>query len=225
MPDKLRFDGCGQELFPVADPAHGVGVVFPRAVLRETPYPLKILFAFRYDPLYSLADYHQTLRALEKLELIVSCDINFGGTTSLADVILPESFFLERSDLLQMGAGLKPAINRRIACIKPRFDTLPMWWILRQLAERMGAGQYFPYDTIEDIWNYQLSDTGIAISDFDKKGFVSLSDKPIFWSRENGLKFKTPSGKIELVSSLWKRTALRRFRPMNPLKPRRTSFV
>ena len=49
------------------------------AVLRETPYPLKILFAFRYDPLYSLADYHQTLRALEKLELIVSCDINFAA--------------------------------------------------------------------------------------------------------------------------------------------------
>ncbi len=202
MPDKRRFDGCGQELFPVADPAHGVGSMFPQAVLNEKPYPLKILFAFRYDPLYSLADYNQTLKALEKLELIVSCDINFGGTTSLADVILPESFFLERSDLLQMGAGLKPAVNRRIACIKPRFDTRPMWWILRQLAERLDVGQYFPYETIEDIWNYQLTDTGIAISDFDKKGFVSLSDKALFWNRENGIKFKTPSGKIEVVSGL-----------------------
>ncbi len=217
-PDKRRFDGCGQELFPVADPAHGVGAMFPKAVLSETPYPLKIFFAFRYDPLYSLADYHQTLRALEKLELIVSCDINFGGTTSLADVILPESFFLERSDPLQMGAGLKPAINRRIACIKPRFDTQPMWWILRQLAERMGAGQYFPYESIEDIWNYQLADTGIAISDFDKKGFVSLSDKPIFWNRENGLKFKTPSGKIEMVSSLLETHGFASFPPYEPLE-------
>ncbi|MGD9972713.1 MAG: molybdopterin-dependent oxidoreductase [Desulfatirhabdiaceae bacterium] len=202
MEDTRRFDGCGQEKFPIADPAHGVGAMFSHAVLNEDPYPLKVLFAFRYDPLYSLADWNQTRKALEKLELIVSCDINFGGTTSLADVIMPETFFLERSDPLQMGAGLKPAINRRIACCKPRFDTRPMWLILKQLAERMGAGQYFPYETIEDIWNYQLSDTGISISDFDKKGFVTLTDKAILWDRDNGLNFKTPSGKIEFVSSL-----------------------
>jgi len=120
----------------------------------------------------------------------------------LADVILPESFFLERSDPLQMGSGLKPAINRRIACVKPRFDTKPMWWILKQLADRLGVGEFFPYETIEDIWNYQLADMDIKIEDFDEKGFVSLSDKPIWWDRKNGIKFKTPSSKIEFVSGL-----------------------
>jgi len=213
MADGRRFDGCGQDKFPIADTAHGVGAMFPSAVLNEDPYPLKVLFAFRYDPLFSLCDYQQTLRALEKLELIVSCDINFGGTTSRADVILPESFFLERSDPLQMAAGLKPAINRRIACIKPRFDTKPMWWILKQLAQRLGVGEYFPYETIEDIWKYQLADMGIQAEDFDKKGFVSLSDKPLLWNRENGIQFKTPSGKIEFVSSLMEKHGFASFPP------------
>jgi thiosulfate reductase/polysulfide reductase chain A len=218
MEDGRRFDGCGQEKFPIVDPAHGVGAMFPSAVLNEEPYPLKVLFAFRYDPLFSLCDYRQTLRALEKLELIVSCDINFGGTTSRADVILPESFFLERSDPLQMAAGLKPAINRRIACIKPRFDTKPMWWILKQLAERLGVGRYFPYETIDDIWAYQLADLGVQAGDFDAKGFVPLSDKPIWWDRENGIQFKTPSGKIELVSSLLEKHEFPSFPPYEPLE-------
>jgi len=202
MEDTRRFDGCGQEKFPIADTAHGVGSMFPHAVLNEDPYPIKVLFAFRFDPLLSNPDYQQSLKALHKLDLIVASDINFGGTTALADIILPESFFLERSDPLQMGSGLKPAINRRIACVKPRFDTKPMWWILKQLADRLDVGEFFPYETIEDIWNYQLADMDIKIEDFDAKGFVSLSDKPIFWDRENGIKFKTPSGKIEFVSGL-----------------------
>jgi len=202
MEDTRRFDGCGQDKFPIADTAHGVGTMLPYAILNEDPYPIKVLFAFRFDPLYSNPDYQQSLKAFHKLDLIVASDINFGGTTALADVILPESFFLERSDPLQMGSSLKPAINRRIACVKPRFDTKPMWWIIKQLADRLGVGEFFPYETIEDIWNYQLADMDIKIEDFDEKGFVSLSDKSIWWDRKNGINFKTPSSKIEFVSGL-----------------------
>ena len=202
MEDTRRFDGCGQDVFPIADPAHGVGFMFPHAVLQEEPYPIKVVFAFRYDPLLSNPDYNTNLKALQKLDLIVASDVNFGGTTALADVILPESFFLERSDPLQMGSSLKPAINRRIACVSPRYDTRPMWWILKELANRLGVGQYFPYETAEDIWNYQLADLDIKIEDFEPKGFVSLSDKAIWWDRQDGINFKTPSGKIEFVSNI-----------------------
>ena len=202
MEDTRRFDGCGQDKFPIADPSHGVGFMLPHAILNEDPYPIKVLFAFRYDPLLSNPDYNTNLKALKKLDLIVASDVNFGGTTALADVVLPESFFLERSDPLQMGSSLKPAINRRIACVESRFDTKPMWWIVKQLADRLGAGHYFPYETAEDIWNYQLTDLDIKIEDFDETGFVSLSDKAIWWDRNDGIKFKTPSARIEVLSNL-----------------------
>jgi len=48
----------------------------------------------------------------------------------------------------------------------------------------------------------ELREMGIKIEDFNAKGFVSLSKNPILWDRKDGLKFKTPSGKIELISSL-----------------------
>ncbi|MGD8386302.1 MAG: molybdopterin-dependent oxidoreductase [Desulfobacteraceae bacterium] len=224
MEDKRRFDGCGQDLFPIADPSHGVGFMFPHAVLTEEPYPIKVVFAFRYDPLLSNPDYNTNLKALKKLDLIVSSDINFGATTALADVILPESFFLERSDPLQMGSGLKPAINRRIACVTPRYDTKPMWWIVKELANRLGVGKFFPYETAEDIWNYQLADLDIKIEDFDAKGFVSLSEKAIWWDREDGIKFKTPSGKIEFVSDLMESNGIPSMPPYEALENNNGSF-
>ncbi len=224
MEDKRRFDGCGQDKFPIADPSHGVGFMFPHAVLNEDPYPIKVVFAFRYDPLLSNPDYHTNMKALQKLDLIVASDVNFGGTTAMADVILPESHFLERSDPLQMGASLKPAINRRIACVKPRFDTRPMWWIVKELAHRLDAGQYFPFETAEDIWNYQLSDLDIKIEDFDEKGFVSLSDKAIWWDRNDGIKFKTPSGKIEVKSALMESHGIPSLPPYEPLDRQEDAF-
>jgi thiosulfate reductase/polysulfide reductase chain A len=189
MEDERRFDGCGQDNYPIADPAHGVGAMFPVAVLNEDPYPIKVLFAFRLDPLYSIPDLNQNLKAFEKLDLIVSIDINYGGTTWMSDVILPESTFLERADPIRMFPGLKPAPYRRVPCVKPRYDARPGWWIVKALAERLDVGEYFPYDSIEDIWKYQLADIGLKPEDFEEKGFVELCEKPIWWDRENGLKF------------------------------------
>ena len=199
--DTPRFDGVGDK-FPIVDAAHGMGQMLAHAILKEDPYPINALIAFRFDPLLSIPDYHQTLKAIQKLDLIVAVDINYSETAWYADVILPECTFLERTDPARLVQGLKPAVFLRQQCIPSRYDTRPGWWIIKQLAERMGVGKYFPFNSIEELVNYQLADLNINIKDFAETGFVSLADKPIWWDRENGLKFKTPSGKIEVVSSL-----------------------
>jgi thiosulfate reductase/polysulfide reductase chain A len=101
--------------------------------------------------------------------------------------------------------------------VSPRYDTRPGWLIIKEIAKRLEVGQYFPYESIEDIWNYQLKDLGVKIEDFDAKGFVELTDQPIWWDRKEGLKFKTPSGKIELVSSLMENAGFPSFVPYEPV--------
>jgi thiosulfate reductase/polysulfide reductase chain A len=101
-------------------------------------------------------------------------------------------------------------------------DARPAWWIFKELAIRLGADRYFNFETIEDIWRYQLEGTGITIEQVREKGMVSLADKPILWNRQGGLKFKTPSGKIELESSLLKGCgfpSLAEFQPPPELQP------
>ena len=65
----------------------------------------------------------------------------------------------------------------------------------------MDIGEYFPYKTIEQLYKWQLEDTGFTIKDFEEKGFVSLTDEMVMYDRDNlDGQFKTPSGKIEIIS-------------------------
>ena len=150
-----------------------------QAILNEDPYPIKALIINRFEPLQSIPDSATVRQALDKLDLIVAIDVNFSEIAWYADVILPESMYLERADSIQLVSGLKPQLRIRRQAVSPRYDTKPAWLILKELADRLDVGQYFPYETIEDIWNFQLKDMGVKIEDFDAKGFVALSDKAI----------------------------------------------
>jgi thiosulfate reductase/polysulfide reductase chain A len=103
--------------------------------------------------------------------------------------------------------------------VSPRYDTKPAWWILKELAKRLDLGHYLPFETIEDIWNFQLEGTGIKIEDFSKQGFVTLADKAIWWDRDKTIQFKTPSGKIELISTLMENAGFSSFVPYEPVSP------
>jgi NADH:ubiquinone oxidoreductase subunit D len=112
----------------------------------------------------------------------------------------------------------------RRQAIAPRYDSKPAWEIFMLIAGRMGAGQYFPYKGIEDIWNYQLEGTGVKIEDFSAKGSVGLTKEPILMDRNN-LKFKTPSGKIEFISQELAKEGFESFKPYtSPKKPEKGAF-
>ena len=199
--DVPRFDKVGTKDFPLPDPNHGVGQILPYAILNEDPYPIKGLIAYRLDPLTSIADTTQTRKALDKLDLIVAIDINYSDIAWYSDVILPESTYLERTDSIQQMNGLKPQMFLRKKAVEPRYDTMDGAVILKKIGEKLGIGDYFPYETMEDLVNWQLEGTGFTMKDFEKKGFVAYGSEQIFWDRDN-IPFKTPSGKIEFKSSL-----------------------
>jgi thiosulfate reductase/polysulfide reductase chain A len=212
-----RFDKVGTKDFPLPDPNHGVGQMLPHAILESDPYPIKALIAYRFDPLMSIADTNKTKKALDKLDLIVTIDINHSDIAWYSDVILPESTYLERTDCVQQANGLKPQMFLRRQAVSPCYDTLPGPMILKQIGERIGIGAFFPYESTEELVNWQLEGTGFTVDDFGAKGFVAYGDKQIFWDRKDGIQFKTPSGKIELVSSLLEDAGFESFPAYEPV--------
>ncbi|MDF1593130.1 MAG: molybdopterin-dependent oxidoreductase [Desulfobacterales bacterium] len=217
--DLPRFDQVGTPKFPLPDPGHGVAQMLPSAILNEDPYPLKGLIAFRYDPLFSIPDIRTTKKAFDKLDLIVTIDINYSETAWYSDVILPESTYLERLDCIQQANGLKPQMFLRQPAVTPRHNTREGAVILKEIAERIGTGAYFPYETMEELVRWQLEGTGFSLEDFAAKGFVTYTDRPIFWDRKDGIKFKTPSGKIEFASSLLENAGFESFPECEPVAP------
>jgi thiosulfate reductase/polysulfide reductase chain A len=218
-PKAVRFDGAGGAKFPAADPSNGVAQALPEAILTEDPYPIRALISYRFEPLHSIPDQALTRKAFEKLDLIVAIDVNYSETAWNADVILPESTYLERTDPVQVVQGLKPQIFLRRQAVPSRYDSRPGWEIFKGLADRLGIGGAFPFSTIEELLELQLKDTGVKMDDFAPKGFVVLSDREIRWDRKEGLRFKTPSGKIEFVSSLLEQAGFPSFPAYEPVPP------
>jgi thiosulfate reductase/polysulfide reductase chain A len=218
-PEEKRVDGCGWK-HKHFDAGPGLLQLLYPAILSEDPYPIKAYIAFRHDPLLSLPDPEAQKEAFDKLDLVVAIDANYSETGWYADVLLPSATYLEKSSILTTGKGLKPGFGIRQQAVEPRNDSKPDWWIFKSLAERLGAGEYFKFKDMEEFWEFQLQDTGITVADLQKKGSVSLTDKPVWWDRMQDLKFKTPSKKIELVSSRLAESNIESFKPYeSPKKP------
>ncbi|MHB8987596.1 MAG: molybdopterin-dependent oxidoreductase [Desulfobulbia bacterium] len=220
-----RCDGLGEET-QLSHMDKGAGLLqllFP-CLQSGKPYPIKAYFAYRHDPLISMPDPEAQKKAYDNLDLLVAIDVNFSETAQYADVILPETTYLERDSIIMTLKGWKPAFGRRAKAIEPFYDSQPMWMIVKELLTRLGKGELFPFNTIEDIWNYQLQDTGVTIEDFEKTGFVNLSKEVIKWDRD-GIKIKTPSGKIEILSSILEKAGIPSLAPyVSPQKPPEGSY-
>ena len=163
--------------------------------------------------------------AMDKLRLIVSIDVRYSETGWFSDVILPESTYLERANILAQLPGPVPVFVMRDQAIAPRFDSRPAWWIFRELLRRMDKKEALDFETIEELWNYQLEGTGVTVADMRESGVVGLAAGPKLTPRD-ALKFPTPSGKIEIESDLLKRRACPASRRTSPRRrPRETSFT
>ena len=216
--DAIRFDKAGTPDLPLPDPNHGVPQMLPQAILNEDPYPIKALIAYRFEPLGSIPDARLTLKALEKLDLIVTIDINHSDIALYSDVVLPESSYLERTDCIQQANGLKPQMFLRRQAVTPRYDTREGAIILKEIGERIGIGKFFPYNTMDELVAWQLEGTEFSMEDFDAKGFVAYGKNQIFWDRSDGIKLKTPTGKIEFKSSLLEEAGFKSFPKYEPVK-------
>ncbi len=218
-PEDKRVDGCGWKYKHFEAGPGLLHLLYP-ALLSGKPYPVKAYFVYRHDPMLSLPDPETQKKAFDKLDLLVAIDANYSETGWYADVLLPSATYLEKSSVLATGKGLKPQFKMRKQAIEPRNDARPEWWIFKSLAERLGVGEYFKFKDIEEFWEWQLEGTGVTVADIEKKGFAPLVEKPVWWDRMKDLKFKTPSKKIEFVSSRLAESGLDSFKPYeSPKKP------
>ena len=211
-PEEKRVDGCGWK-YKHFEAGPGLLHLMYQAILSKEPYPIKAYIAFRHDPLLALPDPEAQKKVFDKLDLLVSIDANYSETAWYADVLLPSATYLEKSSVLSTGKGLKPQFQMRQKAVDPRNEAKPDWWIFKSLAERLGVGKYFKFNDIEEFWEWQLEDTGVSVTDLEKKGAVALTDKPVWWDRLKDLKFKTPSEKIEFVSSRLAESDIESFKP------------
>ena len=65
---------------------------------------------------------------------------------------------------------------------------------------RFGFEEWFPWSTHDEVLDYRLSRSGRSFADFEAQGFMEIPPAKYRKYRKTG--FATPSGKVELSSSL-----------------------
>lgn len=206
---KLRIDDTGKHGTPgqLIVPYDGAVGKIVEAILDEKPYPIKAWLIHRFNPVITLTDTNKVIEALKKVDFVMTCDVYMTDTAYYSDVVLPECTFLERTEQVYDMSGGTPRYVLRQKAIDPIYpETKPAWQIYKELGEKMGIGDYFPYKDIDEVVANQLNPAGLLDHMKDKGVWTPPGMKP-FYVRErdrkasiDGILFGKSDKKIAIFS-------------------------
>ena len=145
------FKRVGEESAKFFEDAWGVSNLptKPGFLYMDMLYKCPYLYIVGTDPMMAVPDVNSLKQALEKAEFIVVQDIFLTEIGKLADVVLPAATWAERE-------GTHTYVDRRVQriskAVDPPGEAKPDWWIMCQLAERMGYKDKFSFDSAEQIF-------------------------------------------------------------------------
>jgi len=175
-----------------------------RAMAYGEPYPIKGLITLSSNPMVTIPDVHLVYKALKNLDLYVVSDYFMTPSALLADYVLPAASWLERPFLfnyhnttpLLEGAG--QALPQVVPGEYDRRNDYEFW---RGLGIRVGQEEYWPWETLEQYFDYRLKGMGMTFKDLCKmEKWFPEGEREFKKYEKTG--FGTPTGKVELYSTV-----------------------
>jgi len=170
--------------------------LLPRAVIEKDPYPVKAAFFNITNPLMSEPNTKLYRQMMSELELSVAIDIYLTETGMESDIVLPEASFYERAEVRE-GLWSGPQVIFSQPAVKPRGESKPLYEIIKGLAQEMGYGRYFEWDTWEDWARRVTKDIPVSFEELKERGCWQ-GELRYQKFREEG--FGTMTGQIEVLS-------------------------
>jgi len=131
---------------------------------------IKAIYLIGENPVLSDPDSQHVREALSRLEFFVVQDIFPTETTEYAHVVLPAASFAEKDGTF---TNTERRVQRVRKAIEPIGDSKPDWWIICQVAQRLGATGFdysHPFDIMEEIRNLTPSYGGMSYQRLENGG-------------------------------------------------------
>lgn len=209
-----RFDEF-EKRFPLGNPEDGGYVSLRDAILNDTgTYPMKGWMVYHQNPLASVHDSAKNLEMVKKMDFICVIDVQPSQTAWMADIILPETTYLERLDPLWTSPARQKYIAMRQPVVKPQHEAKTLLEMIKGIASRLDKKHEFEtslveaFDfTIDQYVDAQLAGAPVDRATLQRDGIWTEADiKYTIGAFRNGTKkFDTPSGKVEFVSERFAR--------------------
>ncbi len=131
---------------------------------------IKALYLIGENPAMSDPDLGHIREALARVEFLVVQDVFLSETAEFAHVVLPAASFAEKDGTF---TNTERRVQRVRRAIEPIGDSKPDWWIVCQLAKRLGARGFdysHPLDIMEEIRHLTPSYGGISYQRLEAGG-------------------------------------------------------
>jgi len=138
---------------------------------------IKALWVMATNPAVSMPRAGAMRNALKNLELfVVSENVMSNDTVDTAHLLLPAAAWGEKDGTV---TNSERRISRQRAFLSPPGEARPDWWIVAQVARRMGFADAFGYVTPADIFREHAALSAFendGTRDFDLSGLAAISD-------------------------------------------------
>lgn len=129
-------------------PEAGVSVVEMFDKMREGE--IRGLFSACNNVMVSLPDTNKVRESLEGLDFYVCMDFFMSEGARYADVVLPGTTWAEDEGVTANSEARVVKINK---AIDPPGEARTEWWVINELAKRLGREKYFNFKSPRDIFN------------------------------------------------------------------------
>jgi assimilatory nitrate reductase catalytic subunit len=176
---------------------------------------IKAVWIMATNPVVSLPEADRALAALRSCPFVVMSDVVAEtDTTTCAHVLLPAAAWGEKGGTV---TNSERRISRQRAFLSAPGETRPDWWIVAEVARRMGFGKHFDYHQPVEIFREHAALSGFENEgqrDFDLSGLTALDNTayddlvPVQWPvrAQGGTerlftdgRFFTPSGRARML--------------------------
>ena len=149
---------------------------------------VKAIWIMATNPVVSLPDARNVAKALSKCDSVIVSDcIRNTDTNIFADILLPAQAWGEKNGTV---TNSERRISRQRSFLEPPASVKPDWWIVSEVAKRMGFHDAFDYSSAADIFREHAMLSGYQNNgqrDFDISLLANKTDKeyeelqPVQW--------------------------------------------
>jgi sulfite reductase (NADPH) flavoprotein alpha-component len=162
---------------------------------------IKALWIIGSNPVVTLPNRDRARRALERAELVVVQDAYHPTETSqFAHVLLPGSVWAEAEGTMTNSSRMVTYMPR---AVPPPADAKPDWWLVCEVAKRLGFGVAFRYESAADVFaemrgsvnersGYDIR--GMSHALLEKEGAFTWPLGPAGGAQEIKRRYVTPDG-------------------------------
>ena len=189
---------------------------------------VKAIWIMATNPVVSMPNANKVKQALENCEFVVVSDcVAHTDTLDLAHVKLPALGWSEKDGMV---TNSERRISRQRALLRPAGDAKPDWWIITQVARKMGFHETFGYESSVEIFREHARLSGFEnnannkLRDFDISLLSEISEEDYnnFQPRQWPINTANPQGVARLFASggFFTATKKARFTPLTFTAPK-----